>query len=168
MWSDISINDINAFYLLIITLIHFTIITFYWYKTIAVCRREEIMYSHIIDATANFRETNLQRRKLCKHTRSLSFYSKTRIARTNFLRDCFSTLQDCHKLSGRYWNFKLAIEYNGVRASSLCKPIMTATSYKSSAVSAFQLYIYALSVWRNLHGKNGFTEKSKILAKPEE
>lgn len=45
-------------------------------------------------------------------------------------------------------NFKLSpVEYNGARASSLCRPITAATSSKSSAVSAFQLYIQ-LSIWR--------------------
>lgn len=112
--------------------------------------RDRIMHSCIIDAISkylNSRGANLQRRKLCKHIRSPPFYPHEDWDNPNKLSQgkCFSTEQRFRivtiYLSGRCWNFKLTIEYNSVRASSLCRPIMTATSFKSSAVSAFQLYI---------------------------
>jgi len=54
--------------------------------------------------------------------------------------------QNCRELphvGSSCWNFKPAIEYNGVPSCSLCRPITTATSFKSSArVSAFN-YTYS-------------------------
>ena len=101
------------------------------------------MHSHIIDAISkypNSREANLQRRKLCKHIRSPPFYRRLEYPEQTFPGIVSQRFRIVTRyLSGWYWNFKLAIEYNGVRASSLCRPIMTATSFKSSAVSAFQL-----------------------------
>lgn len=104
-------------------------------------------------SSIQFHSTLILGRRICKGENYANIYAvrrfirtKTGITRTNFPRDCFSAEQRFRIVTrylsgGGYWNFKLAIEYNGVRASSLCRPIMTATSLKSSAMSAFQLYI---------------------------
>jgi len=128
LWSDISINDINTFYLLI-TLIHILLIHSINLKQLRYAGVKRLCI-RIIDAIANFRETNLQRRKLCKHIRKPSFYPKTRIARTNFPRDCFSTEQ----------RFRIVTSYL----------VGTGTLSLPSSIMAFELLHYAGQSWLQL------------------